>query len=64
MLWILILGVVLALVLLVSQGRSYNEIEHRLTQLAAQNQQLKERVDTLEALVLEKEKRRPFDELK
>lgn len=63
MLWILILGVVLALVLLVSQGRSYNEIEHRLQQLTAQNQQLKERVDTLEALVLEKEKHRPFDEL-
>ncbi|MGO4999922.1 hypothetical protein [Oceanisphaera sp. W20_SRM_FM3] len=58
MLGIILLGLAIAAVLLLlNQGRNQAE---RLAQLEAQNLQLHERVQILEALVLEKEKRRPF----
>lgn len=64
MLWILLLGLAIGLVLLlVNQGRTQSEIDHRLQALETANRQLRERVNTLEALVLEKEKCRPFEEL-
>ena len=64
MLWILLLGLAIGLVLLlVNQGRARGEIDERLQELEAENRQLRERVNTLEKLVLEKEKCRPFEEL-
>ncbi|MBM7456187.1 hypothetical protein HNR62_002069 [Oceanisphaera litoralis] len=64
MMWILLLGLAIGLVLLlVNQGRTQSELDDRLQQLAAENRRLCERVNTLEKLVLEKEKCRPFEEL-
>jgi uncharacterized protein HemX len=64
LLWILLLGLAIGLVLLlVHQGRTQGEIDDRLQALEAENRRLCERVNILEKLVLEKEKRRPFDEL-
>lgn len=64
MLGIVLLGLAIAAVLLVvNQGRSHGDIALRVQQLEAQNLQLHERVQVLEALILEKEKQRPFDNL-
>ena len=64
MLGIILLCLAIAAVLLVmSQGRSHGDIALRVEQLEAQNLQLHERVQVLEALILEKEKQRPFAEL-
>ena len=61
MLGIILLGLgIAAVLLLLNQGRNQAE---RLAKLEAQNLQLLERVQVLEALILEKEKQRPFDEL-
>lgn len=49
---------------MVHQGRSQTDLGQRLQQLEADNQQLRQRVQVLEELLLEKEKQRPFDELK
>lgn len=65
MLWILLFGLAIGAVLLVvHQGRSQTDLGQRLQQLEADNQQLRQRVQVLEELVVEKEKQRPFDELK
>ncbi len=64
MMWILLLGLAIGLVLLlVNQGRTQGEIDDRLQQLEEENRRLRERVSILESLVLEEEKRRPFEEL-
>lgn len=64
MMWILLLGLAIGLVLLlVNQGRAQGEIDDRLQQLEEENRRLRERVSILESLVLEEEKRRPFEEL-
>lgn len=64
MLGMLILGLAIAAILLVvNQSRSQSDIAQQVQQLTAQNLQLHERVQVLEALVLEREKQRPFDEL-
>lgn len=64
MLGILLLGLAIGLVLLLlNRARTQSEIGHRLQALEAENRQLRERVNTLEKLVLEKEKCRPFEEL-
>ncbi|GGB43740.1 hypothetical protein GCM10011502_16350 [Oceanisphaera marina] len=65
MMWILLFGLAIGAVLLVvHQGRNQTDISLRLQRLEADNQQLRQRVQVLEELVLEKEKQRPFDELK
>ncbi|MGB5854603.1 MAG: hypothetical protein WBH20_04980 [Oceanisphaera sp.] len=65
MLGILLLGLAIGAVLLVvNQGRGHTEITRRVQQLETQNFQLRERVQVLEELVLEKEKQRPFNDLK
>lgn len=65
MMWILLFGLAIGAVLLVvHQGRSQTDISLRLQRLEADNQQLRQRVQVLEELVVEKEKQRPFDELK
>lgn len=62
LLWIfLALGIGLLLVL--SQNRAQGELERRIEALEAQQAHLQERLITLEKLLLEQEKRRPFDEL-
>ncbi|MBU3824953.1 MAG: hypothetical protein H9917_09045 [Candidatus Oceanisphaera merdipullorum] len=58
MLGIILLGLAIAAVLLLL-NHSRNQAD-RLAQLETQNLHLHERVQILEALVLEKEKRRPF----
>ncbi|GHA14015.1 hypothetical protein [Oceanisphaera arctica] len=64
LLWILLLGLAIGLVLLlVHQGRTQGEIDDRVQELEAENRRLCERVNTLEKLLLEKEKSRPFEEL-
>ncbi|ART80395.1 hypothetical protein [Oceanisphaera avium] len=64
MLAIILLGLVIAgVLLLLNQGRSHSDITQRVFALEAQNQQLQDRVQALEALVIEKEKHRPFDAL-
>ncbi len=64
MMWILLLGLAIGLVLLlINQGRAQGEIDDRLQQLEEENRRLRERVSILESLVLEEEKRRPFEEL-
>lgn len=64
MLGILLLGLIIAGALwLANQGRNHSEMAQRLLSLEAQNQQLQHRVQALEALVIEKEKLRPFDAL-
>lgn len=63
--WILLFGLAIgAALLVVHQGRNQSDFTQRLQQLETDNQQLRQRVQVLEALVLEKEKQRPFDELK
>ncbi|WP_417616797.1 hypothetical protein [Oceanisphaera sp.] len=63
--WILLFGLAIAAALLVvHQGRNQSDFTQRLQRLEADNQQLRQRVQVLEELVLEKEKQRPFDELK
>ena len=65
MLWILLPGLAIGLILLlVNQGRTQSEIDHRLQALEMENRRLRERINTLEKLVLEQEKCRPFEELK
>ncbi|MCT7654672.1 copper transporter [Oceanimonas sp. NS1] len=61
-LWIL-LALGIGLVLVLGQNRAQNELENRVEQLQAEQRRLLERITTLEKLVLEKEKRRPFEEL-
>ena len=64
MLWILLPGLAIGLILLlVNQGRTQGEIDHRLQALEMENRRLRERINTLEKLVLEQEKCRPFEEL-
>ena len=64
MLGIILLGLAIAAVLLVmNQGRSHGDVAQRVEQIEAQNLQLHERVQVLEALIVEKEKQRRFDEL-
>ena len=64
MLGILLLGLAIAAVLLVvNQGRGHSDVAQRVALLEAQNLQLHERVQVLEALIVEKEKQRPFDDL-
>lgn len=61
LLWIfLALGIGL---LVLSQNRTQGELESRIDTLEAELAQMRERLITLEKLLLEKEKRRPFDEL-
>ncbi len=62
MLWIL-LALGIGLVLVLSQSRAQNELETRIEQLEAEQRRLLERITTLEKLLLEQEKRRPFEEL-
>lgn len=62
MLWIL-LALGIGLVLVLSQSRAQNELENRVEQLEAEQRRLLERITTLEKLLLEQEKRRPFEEL-
>ncbi|MBR9858020.1 MAG: hypothetical protein GYB38_09945 [Gammaproteobacteria bacterium] len=65
MLWILLLGLAIGLILLlVNQGRTQSETDDRLQALEMENRRLRERINTLEKLVLEQEKCRPFEELK
>lgn len=64
LMWILLLAsATVLLFLFINHGRSRVSLETRLNALEEENRQLCERVTTLESLVLEKEKRRPFDEL-
>ncbi|ATG75599.1 hypothetical protein [Zobellella denitrificans] len=64
LLWILLLGAgLLVTSLLVNQGRAQGELEERIRTLEADNRQLRERINTLEELVLEREKRRPFEDM-
>ncbi|GAA3543035.1 hypothetical protein [Zobellella aerophila] len=64
LMWILLLASAsLLLFLFINHGRSRADLEARLNALEAENRRLHERVSTLESLVLEKEKRRPFEEL-
>lgn len=64
MMWIILLAsAALLLFLFIEHGRSRVDLVTRIKALEEENRQLQERVTTLEALVLEKEKRRPFDEL-
>ena len=59
MLGIILLGLAIAAVLLVmNQGRSHGDVAQRVEQIEAQNLQLHERVQVLEALIVEKEKQR------
>ncbi|MDP5292906.1 hypothetical protein Q9290_11505 [Oceanimonas sp. CHS3-5] len=62
LLWIL-LALGIGLVLVLGQNRAQNELETRVEELEAEQRRLRQRITTLEELVLEKEKRRPFDEL-
>ncbi|WP_116474708.1 hypothetical protein [Zobellella maritima] len=65
LMWILLLAsAALLLFLFINHGRSRVDLATRLDALEADNRRLQERVTTLESLVLEKEKQRPFDELK
>ncbi|WP_107851251.1 hypothetical protein [Oceanimonas marisflavi] len=61
-LWIL-LALGIGLVLVLSQNRAQSELENQVEALQAEQRRLLERITTLEKLVLEKEKRRPFDDL-
>lgn len=64
LLWILLLGAgLLVTSLLVNQGRAQGELEERIRTLEADNRQFRERINTLEELVLEREKRRPFEDM-
>lgn len=64
LLWILLLGAGLLITsLLINQGRAQGELEERLRTLEADNRQFRERINTLEELVLEREKRRPFEDM-
>ncbi|WP_445395329.1 hypothetical protein [Zobellella sp. An-6] len=64
LLWILLLGAGLLITsLLINQGRAQGELEERLRTLEADNRQFRERINTLEELVLEREKLRPFEDM-
>ncbi len=64
LIWIILLAsAALLLFLFIEHGRSRVTLDTRLNALEEENRQLRERVSTLESLMLEKEKSRPFEEL-
>ncbi|OYD24295.1 hypothetical protein [Oceanimonas baumannii] len=62
LLWIL-LALGIGLVLLLSHNRAQTVLENRIAELETEQRRMQQRIMTLEELILEKEKRRPFDEL-
>lgn len=62
LLWIL-LALGIGLVLVLSHNRTQTALENRIAELETEQRRMQQRIITLEELILEKEKRRPFDEL-
>ena len=62
LLWIL-LALGIGLVLVLSHNRTQTALENRIAELETEQRRMQQRIMTLEELILEKEKRRPFDEL-
>lgn len=62
LLWIL-LALGIGLVLVLSHNRAQTALENRIAELETEQRRMQQRIMTLEELILEKEKRRPFDEL-